>query len=119
MGLFLLISVIYSSSCCTAVAAQAEIIGHGGAVPAEHGFHDPDIAVVSMASARYSSSSCRSTRHDAVHGALDFGLGLVQILAADACLLKLGIEVQQLLGGGQMSSSGRCWPWPFWRAPSR
>ena len=40
--------------------------------------------------------------NDVVHGLLDPHLGLIQILTADACLLKVGIAVQQLLGGGQI-----------------
>ena len=104
MGLFLLISVIlFFLLLHRRAAAQAEIVGHGGAVPAEHGLHDPDVAVdVHGVGPVQLIQLPLEPRHDAVHGALNFGLGLVQILAADACLLKLGIGVQQLLGGGQI-----------------
>ena len=41
-------------------------------------------------------------RHDAVHGLFDLGLGLAQVLAADAGLLEAGVVFQQLQGGGQV-----------------
>ena len=40
--------------------------------------------------------------NDVVHGLLDPHLGLIQILTADACLLKIGVAVQQFLGSGQV-----------------
>ena len=39
---------------------------------------------------------------DVVHGVGDAGLGLGQVLPADPRLLKVGVAVQQLLGGGEI-----------------
>ena len=41
-------------------------------------------------------------RDDVVHGLLNALLGLVEILTADTRLFKVGIAVQQLLGGGEI-----------------
>ena len=84
-------------------AAQAEIVRHAGGIPAQHGLHDPYVAVdVHGIAAVQLVQLVLEARHDTVHGFFDLGLGLTQILAADTGLLEGGVVFQQLQRGGQV-----------------
>ena len=69
----------------------------------EHGLHDPDVAVhIHGVRLVQLVQLVLKALDNGVHGGLDAAFGLPQVLPLHTGGLKLGIGVQQLLGGGQI-----------------
>ena len=84
-------------------AAETKIVLDGAAVAAEHRLHDADVTVdVHRLGLIQAVELLLEPGDDVVHRAGDLVLRLIEVLAAHARLLKVGVRVEQLLRGGEV-----------------